>query len=53
MEAIYIELEPEYNIFSQLDTGTREVGKPTAAQFTIKSDVPLPSSAFITVDMPK
>tara|TARA_B110000285_G_C14537636_1_gene343571 strand:+ start:113 stop:505 length:393 start_codon:yes stop_codon:yes gene_type:complete len=53
MEAVFIEIESEYNIFNQVDTGTKEVGKPTAAHFTIKSNVPLPSSAFITVDMPK
>ena len=29
------------------------VGESTTVQFTIKSNVPLPSSAFIKVDMPK
>ena len=53
MSADYIEIEAEYNILNQTDGSSREVGKKTAAELTLKSNVPLPSTAFITVDMPK
>lgn len=53
MQATFIPIESDYNHLKQSESGNREVGKVTPAELTLKSNVPLPSSAFITVDMPK